>query len=215
MRHDVVLPGGRFGVIYCDPPWAYETYSAKGLKKSPQAHYDCMTLDELKQMRDAVLFATAPDAACVMWSTFAMLPQAMDLMRAWGFTYKTGGAWVKRSANGNPSFGTGYVLRSASELFLVGTVGAPAINNRATRNVLLTGEWPAKAEDIDAVIVDTLRREHSRKPDEMVPVIENLFSGPYLELFAELHGQTPRKGWAYWGKGHGARAQSTEAEAGI
>jgi N6-adenosine-specific RNA methylase IME4 len=102
---------------------------------------------------------------------------------------------VKRAGNGNPAMGTGYVLRSASELFLIGTNGSPRIKNRSTRNVLLTGEWPTSVEQLDSVIVDTLRREHSRKPDEMIPLIEALFDGPYLEVFA----RTRRQGWTVWG----------------
>lgn len=146
-------------------------------------------------MRDDILFATAKHAVCIMWATFALLPDALDLMRSWGFTYKTGGPWIKRAGTGNPAMGTGYVLRSASELFLIGTTGSPRIKNRGTRNVLLTGDWPTSVEQLDSVIVDTLRREHSRKPDEMIPLIEALFDGPYLEIFA----RTRRPGWNVWG----------------
>jgi N6-adenosine-specific RNA methylase IME4 len=117
-------------------------------------------------------------------------------MRAGGFRYKTGGPWIKRAHNGNPAMGTGYVLRSAAELFLIGTLGAPKIKNRSIPNLLLTGDCPERPQDIDSIIVDSLRREHSRKPDEMIPLIENLFDGPYLELFA----RTQRPGWTVWGK---------------
>src|SRR4051794_29666222 len=108
------FPTGQFGVIACDPPWQYEMYSDLGNKKSPDRHYDCLSLDELKSFRDPILFATAPDAVMLMWTTFALLPQALDLMAHWGFQYKTGGPWIKRAKNGNSSFGTGYVLRSAA-----------------------------------------------------------------------------------------------------
>jgi len=189
------FPTGQFGVVYADPPWAYEMYSAKGYEKSPDTHYDCMSTDTLKGMRDQIIFATAPDAVCIMWACFPLLREAFELMEAWGFKYKTGGPWVKRTANGKPAFGTGYVLRSAAELFLIGTVGSPKIKNHSTRNVLLTGNAPLEPHDIDAIIVDTLRREHSRKPDEMIPLIENLFDGPYLELFA----RTQRQSWTVWG----------------
>ena len=128
-------------------------------------------------------------------ATFALLPAALDLMRTWGFQFKTGGPWIKRAGNGNPAMGTGYVLRSAAELFLIGTLGAPRTKNKGQRNLLLTGDWPHRTEDIDSIIVDSLRREHSRKPDEMIPLIENLFDGPYLELFA----RTQRPGWTVWG----------------
>jgi N6-adenosine-specific RNA methylase IME4 len=189
------FPTGQFGVIYADPPWAYQMFSDKGYEKSPQIHYDCMTLSQLAALRDQIIFAAAPDCVCIMWATFALLPAALELMAAWGFQYKTGGPWIKRSVNGNPSFGTGYVLRSAAELFLIGTHGAPRICNHSTRNLLLTGDWPASIENIDSVIVDSRRREHSRKPDEMAPLIEALFNGPYLELFA----RSPRSGWTVWG----------------
>lgn len=189
------FPREQHGLLYVDPPWSYQMYSDKGLAKSPDVHYSCMGMDALKAMRDDILFATAKHAVCIMWATFALLPEALDLMRHWGFTYKTGGPWVKRAGNGNPAFGTGYVLRSASELFLIGTTGSPRIRNRSTRNLILTGEWPTSIEQLDSVIVDTLRREHSRKPDEMIPLIEALFDGPYLEIFA----RTQRPGWNVWG----------------
>ncbi|MEZ0261075.1 MAG: MT-A70 family methyltransferase [Alphaproteobacteria bacterium] len=189
------LPAGKFKLIYADPAWQYEMRSDKGYEKSPDAHYDCMSLDELKAMAAEVIFASDTDSVCIMWTAFALLPQALDLMRCWGFTYKTGGPWIKRAGTGNPAMGTGYVLRSAAELFLIGTTGRPKTKNKGTRNVLLTGEWPTTVEELDSVIVDTLRREHSRKPDEMIPLIEALFEGPYLELFA----RTQREGWSVWG----------------
>jgi N6-adenosine-specific RNA methylase IME4 len=183
-------------VIYCDPPWAFEMYSAKGYEKSPQEHYDCMSVDALKALRDPIVFATAPNAVCIMWATFALLPAALDLTRTTrGFQYKTGGPSIKRATNGNPAMGIGYVLRSSAELFLIGTLGAPRTKNKGQRNLLLTGEWSQRPEDIDSLIVDSLRREHLRKPDEMIPLIENLFDGPYLELFA----RTQRPGWNGWG----------------
>lgn len=199
------FPSGQFGVVYVDPPWSYQMYSDKGYEKSPDEHYNCMPIADLKAMRDQVLFATSPHAVCIMWACFALLPQALELMRAWGFQYKTGGPWIKRAGNGNPAMGTGYVLRSAAELFLIGTIGQPRIKNRSTRNVLLTGDWPEDPAAIDAIIVDSLRREHSRKPDEMIPLIENLFEGPYLELFA----RTQRPGWTVWGNQTG---KFTDAE---
>lgn len=189
------FPTGQFGVIYADPPWSYEMYSDKGYGKSPDVHYDCMTMDDLKAMRDQIIFSTAPDAVCIMWVCFPLLREAIDLMAAWGFQYKTGGPWVKRTAGGKPAFGTGYILRSAAELFLIGTIGNPKIKNHSTRNVLLTGDQPETLADIDAIIVDSIRREHSRKPDELIPLIENLFNGPFLELFA----RTQRPGWTVYG----------------
>lgn len=107
-----------------------------------------------------------------------MLREALELMDAWGFKYKSGGAWHKKTTNGKTAFGTGYIFRSAAELFLVGTHGKPAIKNRSTRN-----------------LIEEATREHSRKPDSTYGIIENLFEGPYLELFA----RSKRSGWESWG----------------
>lgn len=188
------IPTGQYGVIYADPAWQYEMYSDKGLAKSPQAHYDCMSLDELKAMRDDVVFATAPDAVCVMWACFPMLREALGLMEHWGFTYITGGPWNKLTATGKRAFGTGYVLRGSSELFLIGRHGHPQIKNKVTRNCLFTGDLPTNLNDI-GILLSCARREHSRKPDEMILLIENLFQGPYLELFSRQR----RLGWDAWG----------------
>lgn len=181
----IPFPIGQFGVIYADPPWSYKMFSEKGYEKSPDAHYDCMSHADLIALRDPILFSTAPDAVCFMWAVWPMLDQALALMEAWGFQFKTGGAWHKRSAtwtaeSSDPksAFGTGYILRSACEPFLIGTIGEPRAKNRATRNI------------IEAAV-----REHSRKPECTYNIIEALFDGPYLELFAR---QT-RPGWSSWG----------------
>ena len=179
------FPSGQYGVIYADPPWSYKMYSDKGHEKSPHSHYDCMTMRELYLLRDDVLFTSAPHSVLFMWAVWPMLDKAMELMRYWGFKYKTGGAWHKRSKSWTPenedpksAFGTGYILRSASEPFLIGTIGNPKIKNNSTRNI------------IEAAV-----REHSRKPDETITLIENLFDGPYLELFS----RQKRSGWDSWG----------------
>jgi N6-adenosine-specific RNA methylase IME4 len=179
------FPPGQFGVLYADPPWQYKMYSDKGYEKSPDVHYDCMMAEQMEAMRDQIIFATSPNAVCFMWAVWPMLDTAMKLMAEWGFKYKTGGAWHKRSSTWEPdcddpksAFGTGYILRSACEPFLIGTIGEPNIKNKSTRNI------------IEAAV-----REHSRKPDEVIPMLENLFDGPYLELFSRQQ----RLGWSAWG----------------
>lgn len=188
-----MISAEKHGLIYMDPPWKYEMYSEKGEGKSPQKHYDCMDLDELKALRDDILFATAEDCVCIMWTTFAFLDQAMELMAHYGFKYKTGGPWIKRTKNLKNAFGTGYMLRSSAELFIIGTIGRPKIKNNSVRNLMITGD--AALEHIGAIIVDAQMREHSRKPDQMYHTIETLFDGPYLEMFAR---QT-HAGWSCWG----------------
>ena len=166
-----------YGAILADPPWAFELRSAKGDAKSPQAQYSCMDLDAIKAL--PVGHLAAPDCLLIMWATAPMLPQAIDTMKAWGFRYVTSGAWAKRSKSGEKwAFGTGYVMRSASEFFLVGAIGKPAILSRSIRNLIVA---PV--------------REHSRKPNQMHENIERLVSGPYAELF----GRQQRAGWDIWG----------------
>jgi N6-adenosine-specific RNA methylase IME4 len=171
------LPPGPFGTILADPPWSFRTRSAKGLTKSPQAHYECMSMLDLAEMPIADL--AAPDCALFMWATFPMLPHALHLMGQWGFRYKSGGAWAKRSPKDKSwAFGTGYIFRGAAEVLLVGTRGTPKWQSRSERNL-----WVAPIQ------------AHSVKPDCVHEAIERLSLGPRLELFA----RRARPGWTVWG----------------
>lgn len=171
------LQPGRYGVIYADPPWRFSNFSAKGEGKNPVAHYPCMKLEDLLKLPVARL--AAPDCALIMWATAPLLDRAIELLRAWGFTFKTAGAWAKQTTTGAAwAFGTGYVFRSAAEFYLVGTIGKPRVLSRSVRNL---------------VVAPT--REHSRKPDRMLADIEALYAGPYAELFARQR----RPGWDAWG----------------
>lgn len=171
---------GPYRVLLADPPWKFENWSKAGEWKNANRHYPCMALAELKHLRVSMGmdFICAEDCALVMWATFPMLPEAIELMREWGFTYKSGGAWGKMAANGNLAFGAGYLYRSASELWLLGTRGSPEVKSHSIRNLII-------AE----------RREHSRKPDQMHTDIEKMFDGPYHEMFARQR----RPGWDAFG----------------
>jgi N6-adenosine-specific RNA methylase IME4 len=170
-------PHGGFRCCLVDPPWAFSNWSAKGEVKNPKAHYACMELADIKALPVAELMAQ--DSALFMWATWPMLPQALELLAAWGMTYKTGGAWGKQSRTGNAiNFGTGYVFRSASEPLIVGTRGKPTWLSRSVRNL-----WLAPV------------REHSRKPSQVLDDIERLTPGPRLELFA----RETREGWTPFG----------------
>lgn len=171
------LSSRRYGTILADPPWRFRNYSAKGEKKNPIAHYECMSLEEIMALPVGGL--AAPDCALVLWATWPLLPQALEVMAAWGFTYKTGGAWAKQSKTGRRwHFGTGYILRSACEPFLIGTKGQPALRAKNVRNLVV------------API-----REHSRKPDKFYTEWERLFDEPRCELFA----REKRPAWDAWG----------------
>lgn len=166
-----------FGAILADPPWYFRNYSAKGEAKNPVSHYQCMSTADIVAL--PVHQLAGPDCALFMWATAPMLPDAVALMSAWGFAFKSAGAWAKQSSTGKSwAFGTGYCFRSAAEFYLLGTIGKPKVRSRSIRNLIVA---PV--------------REHSRKPDSLHRDVEALYAGPYAELFA----REPRKGWEAWG----------------
>ncbi|ARR53470.1 DNA methyltransferase [Rhizorhabdus wittichii DC-6] len=166
-----------YGAILADPPWYFRNFSAAGEAKNPVAHYACMSTDDIAAL--PVSHLAAQDCALFMWATAPMLPDAVRLMAAWGFTFKSAGAWAKQSTTGEKwAFGTGYCFRSAAEFYLLGTIGNPPVRSRSIRNLIV------------API-----REHSRKPDQMHADVEALYDGPYVELFA----RSTRLGWDCWG----------------
>ena len=171
-----IRPHGGFDLIMADPPWSFDNFSAKGEAKNAKAQYDCTPLDWIKSLPVAAL--AADDCLLWLWATNPMLPEAMAVLDAWGFTFKTAGHWVKRTTHGKLAFGTGYILRCAGEPFLIGTRGQPK-TTRSTRSVI---EGPI--------------REHSRKPDEAFTAAELLMpEAKRLELFSRQQ----RAGWTVWG----------------
>jgi N6-adenosine-specific RNA methylase IME4 len=172
------LQRAAYSAIMADPPWHFTTWSAKGQGKSASQHYAVMGLDEIKALPVAEL--AAADSFLWLWATQAQLPQAFAVMESWGFEFKTTGAWAKQSPTGSSwAFGTGYLLRSAAEFFLIGTRGRPRPDSRSERNLLVA---PV--------------REHSRKPDEAYEMLERMFpSQKRCELFA----RSTRPGWDCWG----------------
>jgi N6-adenosine-specific RNA methylase IME4 len=170
------LPAHEAGVVLADPPYSFDTYSPKGWGKSAHAHYPCMKLDEIKVLPVADL--VAPDCVLVLWSTQVHLLHAIAVLHAWGFVFKTMGAWAKQTRTGRCwQFGTGYLLRSATEPFLIGTRGRPRQLSHSSRNLIVA---PV--------------REHSRKPDAIYELIDATWPGPYVELFARHW----RLGWRQW-----------------
>lgn len=173
-----------YGAILADPPWTFSTRSDKGKGRSPETHYDCMTLDEIKAM--PVREIAAKDCVLFMWVIDTHLEMAFDVIRAWGFTYKTKGFnWAKLNAvdpdepkavtDESAYFtGMGFWTRANPEDCLLATTGSPKRQSASVRRLIV-------AE----------RREHSRKPDETYERIEALVDGPYCELFA----RTARPGW--------------------
>lgn len=169
------LPQKRYGVILADPEWRFEAWSEKGLDStSAHNHYGTSPLDEIKR-RDVGSLA-ADDSVLFLWATVPMLPQALEVMNAWGFGYVSNFAWHKNKA------GTGYWNRNKHEHLLIGTRGKiPA---------------PADGMQFESVIVADVRA-HSQKPDAVYEIIEAYFPNiPKIEL--NLRG-APRPGWDGWG----------------
>ena len=178
-------PRQDYRVIYADPPWTFRTYSKKGKGRSAEAHYDCMSLEDIKAL--PVADWAADDALLLLWATDPLLDRAMEVIRDWGFTYKTVGFyWAKlNKGRGQLQFcerdfftGMGFWTRANPEPCLLATKGKPKRISGAVRKLVIAP-----------------RREHSRKPDEVAERIEELSSGPYLEMFA----RQARPGWDNWG----------------
>lgn len=174
------MPLGPFGAIVADPPWLFENRSPKGMMKNAAMHYDCLSVDEICKLGSEIAFSLARDCCLFLWATSPTLPDALRVMAAWGFTFKTiAFMWAKRSRLDRAwHMGPGYWTRSNGELVLFGTMGSPKRRSCAVRQLIVS---PV--------------REHSRKPDEIFGRIEALVGGPYLELFS----RTTRPGWTVWG----------------
>jgi len=170
--------GKKYSVIYADPPWSFKVYSGKGKQRSADRHYDTMSLADIAALPVAQL--AADDCALLMWAVMPELPGALEVIKAWGFTYKTVGfTWVKENRSGDGLFwGMGYWTRANAEVCLLATKGSPK----------------RQAKDVHQVVMSPVS-EHSRKPDEVQVRIERLLPGPYLELF----GRRPTPRWTVWG----------------
>lgn len=174
------LPDGKYRVIYADPPWRFETWSDAGNDRAADNHYPTMDIAAIRALPVADL--AAPDAVLFLWAVAPMLPEAMAVIDAWGFIYKTVGfTWAKTTLDGEKAIhGTGYWTRANAEVCLLATRGKPSRRAGAT--------------DV-AQLVLSPRVRHSEKPEEVATRIEQLVEGPYIELFA----RTEREGWDAWG----------------
>ncbi len=172
------LPDGKYSTIYADPPWSFKVWSGEGKDRAAENHFPTMSQDEIEALPIGAL--AADDCALFLWAVMPQLPEALRVIKAWGFEYKTCAfVWVKQTKDGSRfATGMGYWTRANAELCLLATLGSPQRLNA----------------DVHQVIAAP-RQEHSRKPDEAIDRIERLVGGPYLELFA----RRPRDGWDVWG----------------
>lgn len=180
MRDDIFNTNNRYSIIYADPPWAYQVWSDKGKGRSAENHYPTMSKADIQNLpipriceKDCVLF---------LWVTAPCLEQGLELIRAWGFTYKTVAfTWVKQNKKSDSFFtGMGYYTRANAEYCLLATKGK--ILERKSRAV-------------HSVVCTHIER-HSKKPNEVRDRIVQLFGDiPRIELFAREYAD----GWYCWG----------------
>ncbi len=173
--------GRRFATILADPPWQFTNRTGKVAPEHRRlSRYGTMSLPAIASLpvRDV---ADTP-SHLYLWVPNALLPEGLEVMRAWGFAYKANIVWHKvRRDGGSDGRGVGFYFRNVTELLLFGTRGRNA-------RTLAPGRSQVN-------LIATRKREHSRKPDEQYSVIESCSPGPRLELFA----RGLRPGWTAWG----------------
>ena len=173
--------GQKYKTILADPPWQFQNRTGKMAPEHKRLNrYSTMTLEDIKALPVA---RTAADTAHLyMWVPNALLPEGLEVMRAWGFNYKSNLVWHKiRKDGGSDGRGVGFYFRNVTEVILFGVRGKNA-------RTLAPGRTQVN-------YLSSRKREHSRKPDEQYPLIEACSPGPYLELFA----RGTRPNWTIWG----------------
>lgn len=173
--------GQKYSTIYADPPWRFQNRTGKVAPENKKlTRYETMDLESIKNMPVAQI--AAEKSHLYLWVPNALLPEGLEVMKAWGFEYKGNIVWEKVRKDGEPDGrGVGFYFRNVTEILLFGVRGN---NNRTLA--------PARSQ---VNLIRTQKREHSRKPDEIIPIIESCSSGPFIELFA----RGDRAGWAMWG----------------
>ena len=185
--------GEKYRTIYADPPWQFQNRTGKVAPEHKRlSRYETMSLDDIKALPVGEL--AEEKSHLYLWVPNALLPSGLEVLAAWGFEYKANIVWEKVRHDGQPDGrGVGFYFRNVTELLLFGVRGD---NNRTLA--------PGRSQ---VNLIRTIKREHSRKPDEIVPIIEACSPGPYLELFA----RGDRPGWAMWGNQASADYEPTWA----
>jgi N6-adenosine-specific RNA methylase IME4 len=171
---------GGFQTVLADPPWRFSNRTGKVAPEHRRLdRYSTMSLDAIKAL--PVSTVTARNAHLYLWVPNALLTDGLDVLHAWGFRYVSNIVWAKRRKDGGPDGrGVGFYFRNVTELLLFGVKGS--------MRTLAPGRSQVN-------MIETRKREHSRKPDEQYDLIQGCSPGPYLEMFARY----PRKGWTVWG----------------
>jgi len=186
-RHSTIIDlaaamrGRKFHTLLADPPWRFVNRTGKMAPEHRRlSRYQTMTTEDICALPVSDLITTP--AHLYLWVPNALLPEGLRVMAAWGFDYKSNIVWHKiRKDGGSDGRGVGFYFRNVTELLLFGVRGKSA-------RTLAPGRRQVN-------MIETRKREHSRKPDEQYAIIEACSKAPYLELFA----RGTRKNWTYWG----------------
>lgn len=174
------VPNKGYATILADPPWRFLNRTGKVAPEHKRlSRYDTLSIEEIKQI--PVQSVAGEKSHLYLWVPNALLPDGLEVMKAWGFTYKSNIIWHKVRKDGGPDGrGVGFYFRNTTELILFGI--------RGSMRTLDPGRSQVN-------IIRTQKQEHSRKPDELYELIERCSPGPFLEIFA----RGKRKGWDVFG----------------
>lgn len=182
MNHETILDDvrGQFGTILIDPPWRFANRTGKMAPEHKRLHrYRTMTFQEIAALPVGDL--ALPKSHLYLWCPNALLLEALQIMKGWGFTYKTNIVWYKTRKDGGPDGrGVGFYFRNVTELLLFGTRGKLRTLKPGRRQVN---------------VIVSRKQEHSWKPAESYDIMEACSPRPYLELFARQQ----HDGWESWG----------------
>lgn len=183
-----------FRVVAADPAWQFDD-KLPGDGRGAEKHYGC-------EPHETIMRHTLPtlDADChlFLWRVSAMVEEAYEVVRAWGFTPKSELVWRKTTATGKRHFGMGRHVRAEHETCIIAVRGRPKVIDRSTRSVFDAPEPVPYDEGFaveSSVLVAEASRVHSRKPPEFFALVERLCPGPYVEMFA----REQRAGWTVIG----------------
>jgi N6-adenosine-specific RNA methylase IME4 len=176
-----VAKGKKFGTILADPPWQFQNRTGKVAPEHKRLNrYGTMTLEDICALPVADI--AADTSHLYLWVPNALLPEGLKVMEAWGYRYSSNIIWHKvRKDGGSDGRGVGFYFRNVTEILLFGVRG----KNARTLD-------PGRSQ---VNMMQTRKREHSRKPDEQYDIIESCSWGPRLEMFS----RGKRKDWTVWG----------------
>jgi N6-adenosine-specific RNA methylase IME4 len=167
------LPVGTFNLIYADPPW--EDDFGRGDTRDVNEQYSTMSLEQIAALREMIDQISAKDCVLFLWARSPMLPEGIEILKAWGFTYKTSAVWFKSG------IGMGYYFRQDHEILLIGTRGRPGVPEHSDRQ---------------SSVVQADKSRHSEKPQVFYEIIERMYpESTRVEMFA----REVRPGWTAWG----------------